>query len=70
VFLGRGSYTVDDLGAYGIGNDWISSLQVPAGYTVTVYWDSPFTGASQVYTTDVSFFGETWNDKISSIVVQ
>ncbi len=70
VFLERGSYTVDDLGAYGIGNDWISSLQVPAGYTVTVYWDSPFTGDSLVYTSDVSFVGETWNDKISSIVVQ
>ncbi|WP_437305610.1 basic secretory protein-like protein [Sorangium sp. So ce388] len=69
VILDRGEYDVSDLGARAVGNDWISSIQVPAGYTVTVYLDSPFAGTSVVYTSSQASLG-TLNDKISSIVVE
>ncbi len=67
--LARGSYNPQDLSARGM-NDSISSLRVPAGYTVTVY-DDTFSGASAVYTAgNVSYVGNALNDKISSIVIQ
>ncbi|MGK4007165.1 basic secretory protein-like protein [Sorangium sp. So ce1036] len=69
VVLDRGQYDASDLGARAIGNDWISSIQVPPGYTVTVYYDSPFSGTSIQYTADAATLG-AMNDQISSIVVE
>ncbi|WP_437672113.1 basic secretory protein-like protein [Sorangium sp. So ce131] len=69
VVLDRGTYNVSDLGARAVGNDWISSIQVPAGYTVTVYPHSPFSGTPTVFTANAASLGAL-DDQISSIVVQ
>ncbi|WP_434041153.1 MULTISPECIES: basic secretory protein-like protein [Sorangium] len=69
VMLDRGVYDLIDLRARAVANDWISSIQVPAGYTVTVYYDAGFTGTSVQYTSDASTLGAT-NDQISSIVIE
>jgi len=69
VMLDRGTYPLIELRARGIQNDWISSLSVPAGYTVTAYTDDGFQGSQLVYTSSVSSLGAQ-NDQFSSIVVQ
>ena len=40
VSLQPGSYTLAQLNAAGIPNDWMSSLRVPAGWTVQVFDDN------------------------------
>jgi len=69
VKLDRGSYRLVDLNARAIGNDWISSVAVPAGYTLLAYDDDNFEGTPTVYTADETFVGDK-NDKFSSLVVQ
>jgi subtilisin family serine protease len=58
-----------DLGALAIGNDALSSLRVPAGWTVTLYQHAGFTGAQRVVTADTDWVGD-FNDLTSSIIVQ
>lgn len=70
VMLDRGRYDVSDLTARGIGNDWLSSLRIPSGYTVMAYTDGGYGGEMVTYTSDVSYVGDALNDEISSIVVQ
>ncbi|MBI3140136.1 MAG: hypothetical protein HYZ15_16285 [Sphingobacteriales bacterium] len=53
-----------------IGNDKLSSLQVPSGYRVTIYEDDNFRGQSQTYSEGVSCLDSAWNDRASSIVVE
>lgn len=67
--LNPGSYNVNDLRSGSVGDDAISSLKVADGYTVTVYADPDFSGASATYTTDTPYVGDTLNDKISSLQV-
>jgi hypothetical protein len=69
IKLDVGNYRVIDLNARGIPNDWISSLEVPAGFTVKAYTDDAFGGTETVYTASSSFVG-SMNDLFSSIVVQ
>lgn len=69
VTLAPGNYDLADLTQRGIQNDWISSFKVPSGYSVTGYSDAGFSGTSVTYTTDTSFLGTVWNDKISSLKV-
>ncbi len=66
--LARGTYAAIDTNARAI-NDSLSSLRIPAGYTVTVY-DDDFSGTSAVYTADVPYVGDLLNDKISTIVIE
>ena len=68
--LGEGSYTLASLQAKGFRNDDLTSLRVPFGYKVTLYWDDNFQGASKVITSDTSYVGGDWNDKMSSIKVE
>ncbi len=70
VRLGPGSYQQIDLQARGIANNWISSVTVPAGYTLKAYDNSDFTGTETVYTSSSSFVGSNLNDTFSSLVVQ
>ena len=63
--LSQGYHDLNDLG---IGNDQISSIKVPNGYTVTVFVDAKYSGSRRVYTNDVSNVGD-FNDKISSIII-
>lgn len=68
--LPPGRYTKIQLNAMGILDNDISSLTVPKGYTVTVYVDDNFSGASTIFTANSGFVGATWNDTISSLVIR
>ena len=71
---GTASY---DLGALqvpgGVGGDTISSLKMPNtggqgyGFTVTLYADPEFKGASKSFRGDADYVGDDINDKTSSI---
>jgi hypothetical protein len=64
--LSPGTYTLAQLQAKGIYDNDITSLTVPAGYTVTVYENDNFSGASAIFTTNQTWLN-TWNDRISSL---
>ena len=68
--LGVGSYNLASLQAKGFKNDYMTSLKVPFGYKVTIYWDDNFGGKSKVITSDTSYIGNEWNDQMSSIKVE
>jgi len=66
-----GSYKLADLEAYGIANDDLSSVRVPAGRTVILYKDNNFSGSTRVLTADEDNFVDIgFNDVVSSIKVQ
>lgn len=69
VYLPVGDYTLSALQARGIRNDDISSLKVSAGYQVVLYEHNNFAGASTTRTGDVSWIGNDWNDRVSSLRV-
>ncbi|GAA2377121.1 glycosyl hydrolase family 95 catalytic domain-containing protein [Dactylosporangium salmoneum] len=70
VTLAAGNYDIAQLQAAGIANDSISSIRVPAGYTVTAYADGGFTGTSWTFTADTpSLIATGNNDQISSLRV-
>ena len=64
--FGEGWYRDYELG---VGNDKISSLKIPYGWTVTVYQDDNYKGASITYNNDIDCLPPEWNDKISSMHV-
>lgn len=64
--LGPGSYP---LHAISIGNDELSSVQVPPGWKVTLWQHSNFVGSSLVLTADTPYVGAAFNDVTSSITV-
>jgi hypothetical protein len=65
-----GSYDLPALQAKGIANDSISSIRVPAGYTVTGYADAGFAGTAWTFTSDAADLTASGNnDKISSLRV-
>jgi len=69
--LPAGSYTLAQLVARGVSNDDITSITVPPGWTVTMYEDDNFAGASLVRTSNDSYLSSgAWNDRVSSLVVQ
>ena len=59
-----------DMGQLTVGNDAVSSLQVPAGWSVTLYEHGGFSGRSKVFTSDATWVGDDFNDLASSVVVQ
>ncbi|SHO52426.1 carbohydrate-binding protein [Anaerocolumna xylanovorans] len=67
--LGAGNYTLSQLNAKGIPNDWMSSLKVPGGWTVEVYEHDNFGGTKWTYTSSSSWVGDTVNDKMSSVKI-
>ena len=68
VGLPQGTYTAEEMAAYGIKNDDITSLKINSGYRVVLYTDNNFSGTSINYTSDQSWIGD-FNDKISSIQI-
>lgn len=65
--FGIGRYNFRDLV---LPNDAVSSLKVPAGYTVKLYKDADFSGRDITITSDVScLFDRTFNDSTSSFVI-
>lgn len=69
VTISFGSYTLTQLQAAGIPNDWMSSLKVPSGYVVTVYQNDNFAGTKWTFTADTSYVGADCNDQMSSVVI-
>ncbi len=67
--LGVGNYTLSQLNAKGIPNDWMSSLKVPSGWTVEVYQNDNFGGTKWTYTSSSSWVGDSANDKMSSVKI-
>lgn len=68
--LPAGSYTLAQLAARGVASDDITSITVPPGWTVTMFENDNFGGASLVRTANDNFLGGgAWNDRVSSIVV-
>ncbi len=67
--LPLGTYTMAQMNAAGIPNDWMSSLKVPKGYTVEVYQHDNFTGTKWTFTSDSSWVGSAVNDQMTSVKV-
>jgi hypothetical protein len=68
-----GNYTLAQLAARGMPNDWASSVRVPAGRTVIMYSDDNFSGTSWTRTADTPNFPAltpSANDVVSSVRVQ
>ncbi|MGC3960996.1 MAG: DUF5010 C-terminal domain-containing protein [Verrucomicrobiota bacterium] len=68
-----GNYTLSQLAARGMPNDWASSVRVPAGRTVIMYSDDNFSGNSWTRTADtpnLSTLSPNANDVVSSVRVQ
>lgn len=53
-----------------IGNDKLSSIQIPPGMKVTIYTDDGFNGKSSTYSADVACLDIEWRQMASSIVVE
>ncbi|SHN43765.1 T9SS type A sorting domain-containing protein [Chitinophaga sp. CF418] len=70
VYLQPGSYNLAKLKAFGARNDDVSSIKILPGYKVTFYADDNFTGASKTFTADATTIDASWNDVVSSIVVE
>ncbi|MBC8059166.1 MAG: peptidase inhibitor family I36 protein, partial [Clostridiaceae bacterium] len=69
VTLGVGDYTMNQMNAAGIPNDWMSSLVIPKGYLVEVYDNDNFTGTKWTYISNLSYVGADCNDKMSSFKI-
>lgn len=68
ITLGEGRYDHDELG---IGNDNLSSIEVPRGYKITIYQNERYGGRSRTYYNDVSCLtDDDWNDRTSSIRIE
>jgi hypothetical protein len=68
-----GTYTLSQLAAKGVPNDWASSVRVPNGRTVIIYADDNFSGTSWTRTSDTPDFSTlspNANDQMSSVKVQ
>ncbi len=64
--LAEGSFTVYELG---VGNDNLSSIRVPNGYSITLYVDNNYQGATIKYSDDISCLPYDWNDRVSSVTI-
>lgn len=69
VDLEFGEYTLAELTSRGMIDNDISSIDIPVGYTVTVYGNDNFTGWQETYSSDVSWLGSR-NDQVSSVIVR
>jgi hypothetical protein len=71
----RGSSNTLRTGYYGpnslgIGNDALSSLRVPSGYSITIYENGSFNGSQTTYSSDMYCLPTWWNDKVSSVYIR
>ncbi|NEQ44992.1 MAG: hypothetical protein F6K00_16095 [Leptolyngbya sp. SIOISBB] len=69
--VGEGDYDRGDLGD--VGNDNVTSLFVPAGYKLTLYRDSNFSGDTQTFTGEIyvdNLRDYGFNDRVSSFKVE
>jgi hypothetical protein len=68
--LAKGTYTMAQLSAAGVPNDWMTSMRVPAGWTVIVYQNDNLTGTSWTFTSDSNWVGAAVNDQMTSVKIQ
>jgi Beta/Gamma crystallin len=71
--LAVGDYTLAQLQALGMPNDWASSVRVPSGRTLTMYQHDNFTGTAWTLTSDNANFvalSPNANDQVSSVRVR
>jgi len=71
--LARGDYTLSQLQARGMQNDWASSVRVPSGFIVIMFQHNNFTGTSWTLTSDTPNFltlSPNANDQVSSVRIQ
>jgi hypothetical protein len=71
--LAKGTYTMAQLAAKGVPNDWASSVKIPAGWTVIIYSDNNYGGTSWTLTSDTASFislSPSANDQMSSCRIQ
>ena len=66
VVIGQGDYASLPPS---VPNDWMSSLRVPAGWTVTAYADGGFAGAVCTFTANTGWVGAGCNDNMSSFKI-
>lgn len=69
----KGDYTLSQLQALGVPNDWASSARIPSGWTVIMYQNDNFGGTSWTRTSDTANFGSlspSANDQMSSCRIQ
>lgn len=69
VTLAKGNYTLSQLNALGIPNDWVSSIKVPAGWTVEVYQNDNFAGTKWTFTSSTNYVEDACNDQMSSVKI-
>jgi hypothetical protein len=69
VSLQPGNYTLSQMNAAGIPDNWMTSLKVPSGWTVEVYDGDNFTGTKWTYTASSSWVGDATNDKMTSVKI-
>jgi hypothetical protein len=66
-----GSYTLSQLQARGIADNWVSSVRVTAGYRITFYENDNFGGATLSKTADdATLVDDSWNDRATSVRVE
>jgi hypothetical protein len=71
--LAKGNYTMAQLAAKGVPNDWASSVKIPAGWTVIIYSNDNFGGTSWTRAANTASFGSlspSANDLMSSCKIQ
>jgi hypothetical protein len=71
--LAKGIYTLAQMQAKGVVNNWASSVKIPSGWTVTMYDNDNFSGTSWTLTSNNSWFGAlspSANDKMTSVKIQ
>jgi len=69
VSLPVGDYTLTDLLAKGILNNDISALKVTAGYSVKLFFDDNWLGATMESTTNVDTLANGFNNQVTSITI-
>lgn len=70
VTLAPGNYTLAQLQAKGILNDWVSSIKVEQGHTVEIYQDDNFKGQKWTFTeSESNLVNKNCNDVMSSVKI-
>jgi Peptidase of plants and bacteria len=71
VTIEPGTYTLGDLLARGVPNDWVSSVWVPDGIEVQIFWDDGLGGSQLTLTENArSLLDFGANDVMSSVVIR
>ncbi len=71
--LAKGNYSLGQLQAAGVQDNWASSVRIPAGWTVTIYAEDGFGGQSWTWTSDTPNFvalSPNANDQLSSCRIE